>query len=146
MYLDKQLLFSEAQNVFSAGVTVTSTNVIDLIKTGQDIGVGEELFIVVQVTTAFVGGTSITFNLVTDDNSGISSAALVNTLGVLTIAQLAINTEWHFRIPPVLAVAMERYAAINYVSTGTSTAGAVTTGIVKDIQRWKSYPSNFVSA
>lgn len=146
MILDKQLLFSEAQNVFSAGSTVTSTNVIDLIKTGQDIGVGEETYIAVTVTTAFVGGTSITFNLVTDDNAGIASAAVVLALGVLTIAQLAINTEWHFRVPPVLAVPMERYLAINYVSTGTSTAGAVTTGIVKDIQRWKAYPKNFVTA
>lgn len=146
MYLDKQLFFSEAQNVFSAGTTVTSTNVIDLIKTGQDIGVGEELFIVVQVTTAFVGGTSITFNLVTDDNTGISSATLIAALGVLTIAQLAINTEWHFRVPPVQPNPMERYLAINYVSTGTSTAGAVNTAIVKDIQRWKAYPSNFISA
>jgi hypothetical protein len=146
MIMDKQTLFSEAQAVFSAGTTVTSTNVIDLLKVAQDLGVGEQLYIAMQVTTAFVGGTSITFNLVTDDNAGMASVALVQTLGVLTIGQLAINTLWFWRYPIVTNVAKERYIAINYVSTGTSTAGAVTTGITKDIQKWTAYPSNFVSA
>jgi hypothetical protein len=146
MIYDANLLFSNAQNVFSAGSTVTSTNVIDLLRLGQDPGVGDDLYIMITVTTAFAGGTSVAFNLVTDDNAGMASVALVATLVSLTIAQLALNTEWPIRFPIVQAVPMERYLAINYVSTGTTTAGAVTAGIVHDVQRTKAYPSNFVSA
>lgn len=146
MILDAQSLFSTAQNVFSAGTTVVSTNSVDLLRIAQDLGVGEPLYISMNVTTAFAGGTSIAFNLVTDDNGALSSPAIVAQLGSLTIAQLAVNTNWLFRFPIVQAVAMERYVGISYVSTGTSTAGAVTTALCRDGQRWNAYPSNYPTA
>jgi thymidine kinase len=39
---------------------------------------------------------------------------------------------------------MEQYLGLVYtVATGPMTAGKVTAAIVKDIERWKAYPSGF---
>ena len=143
-------MIEDFYNMFdqAAAITVTrnSTNVIDLIKAAPDIGAGENLFVMVIVTTAFTAGGSATLQvaLVTDDNANLTSPTILQ-VAVIPVASLIGGFELPFRIHP--SSVMERYLGLVYtVATGPMTAGAVTAGIVKDIQRWKAFPSGFTVA
>lgn len=148
MIYDFQNMFSQAQAITS---TANATNVIDLVKTAQDIGVGESLFILFTVTTTFSAGGAATLQiaLVTDDNSGLSSpVTLQDQVAVIPVASLIAGFELPMRIyPTAFQGPMEKFLGVVYtVATGPMTAGNMTAGIVKDIQRWKAYPSNYVAA
>lgn len=140
MIYDAALLFSDAQAITA---TADSTNVIDLT-TARDLGVGEELYIALTVTTAFTDASSdstLAVALVTDDNASLSSDSTVMSL-VTIPALAAAGTTYFIRVPIATLNQYERYIGLTYTpANGNLTTGAITAGIVKDIQKWKAYPS-----
>jgi len=145
MLLDRELLFSDAQTVSSS--PTTSTDLVDFGplfsgNTGRDIGVGEELYVHVNVDTALTGASAaIVVTLETDDNTSFSSATTGQTIG--TIAALsAAGTVLKAKIDP--GALNERYARLVYTeSGGTITGGALTAGIVLDVENQSYYASGF---
>lgn len=115
MILDGQHLFSNAQALTS---TAASTNIIDL-GSDRNIGVGEEMAVVLQLTVAADdadGNETYSAAIQTDDNSSFSSAA---TLGTLTITRGdAAGTRYVFMLPKDSSV--EQYLRVNYTLGGTS--------------------------
>ncbi len=139
MILDAQNLFSSAQAVTSSAV---STNVIDL-GVARDIGAGEELELYVLVTeaAAAAGAATVNIQVVTDDNSAMSSPAVIYDSGAIGKATLAAGYEMKLRLP---RGPYERYLALNYsVSTGPLTAGKFTAGIVTGVYDTKTYPAGY---
>lgn len=160
MYVDSLLALSgsitgntvTAQNVFSAGTNVTSTNVIDLASGGvpsgqvRDIGEGSDFaFGRFEVFTAQVGGTSIECQIVTADDAAISTnVKVVATTGAIALAAFIVGARFACQINPVIGSKGQRYLAARYVSVGTSTAGAVYGDIGAEIQDGqKFYPNGF---
>lgn len=142
MLLDKQLMFSEDQAITAAA---DSTNVIDLSSV-RDVGRGEELYIALTVTETFADSGSdstLTVELQTDDNAAMSSEAIVQSL--VTLAALtAAGTQLFFRLPNEALVAYQRYLALKFTpNNGNLSAGKITAGIVKSIQKSVAYPSGF---
>lgn len=131
MLLDKNLEFSNSQAVTTTAVT---TNDIDLgpLATGnaqRDIGAGEELYLNVIVTEAATasGAATVNFQLLTDDNSGFSTAVVAFDSGAIGKAALTLGTVLSFKLP---AANWERYVRGNYVvATGPLTAGKFSTYI-----------------
>ena len=93
MITDKLLVVSGTNDPGSAitGQTVTSTAVstdkIDL-GTARDIGEGRDLYMVFTVITAYSGGTSVTMDVVTDDNAALSSPTTRGSTGAIAVASL----------------------------------------------------------
>lgn len=142
MILDKQLEFGSAQAVTAAAA---STNVIDLGAV-REIGVGEDLYIVLQVTETMADSGSdstLTVDLQTDDNESFSSAAVISTL--ITLAALTPAGRTHyFKVPTGTLNAWERYARIYYTpNNGNLSAGKFSAFITKDIQAYRSYAAGF---
>ena len=138
MITDKLLRLSEDQAVTA---TAVSTNTIDL-GTDRDIGEGRELYMVFTVTTTFATLTSLTFNIITDDNAGLASGKVIASTGAITLASggLAAGKQYAMRIPPDIAGKAERYLGASFTVGGSNaTAGKVTTDIVLDIQDGKKY-------
>jgi len=130
MYLDKQLMFSEAQAVTT---TTASTNIIDL-GPGSDAGAGEplELMVVVDEAVTADGAATLTIALQTDDNASFSSATTLASTGAIGKAALTLGSS-HFRLE--VPEGAERYLRLNYtVATGPLTAGKFTAGLVLDRQ------------
>ena len=127
-------LFSDDQAITA---TAVSTNVINLGLPGtppyakaplkQDIGKGNPIPILVQVTEAFNNLTSLAISIETSANSDMSSAKILETQ-TIALADLKVGAQHSVQVVPV---GVDRqYMAIRYTVTGTApTTGKVTAGI-----------------
>lgn len=150
MMFDKQNSFSEAQDLSGVAATTQSTNVIDQyggvatagIGAGydnngnvlvRDLGRCEEVELVAQMVVAAAGGTAIDFQLIGSNEltgGAMSSVTVLASTGAIVDATLVKGYRARLRLPPT--VAGYRYIGLQYVKTGTHTAGAVTAGLVGD--------------
>jgi hypothetical protein len=162
MIMDGLLLFTGASNgqaiagVTQAGFndlpttgTQTSSNIIDLHLAGipvlanlqgaRDIGIGDDpaMKLLVMVTTAITGGTTLQVNLqgATDNGSGAPAAFSVWWASPV-YAEAALVTgarlmDMDMPRPPA-GIAIPRFLQIGYVSTGTHSAGRLIGTLVLD--------------
>lgn len=137
MYLDAHNLFSDAQAITA---NAASTNYLDL-GSARDIGVGENLYLVVSVDTAFTDSSSNSTGAVilqSDDNSSFSSATNVATLATIA-TNAAAGVVYIARLPAIPTP--ERYLRLYYEMTGGDfSTGAVTAFLTHDVQKYSSYP------
>lgn len=151
MIIDAFQLFSQAQDFTGivAGTT-DSSNILDYgIISGipssangggaRDMGVGDDpsLKLMVRVTTAFLGGTSLQCVLkgAIDNGSGLPAAfSTWWSSPVYTVAQLVQGArlfQVDFPRPPQ-GVAIPRFVKMSYVTLGTMTAGQLWAAVVLD--------------
>jgi hypothetical protein len=135
MILDTTLLFSENQAVTA---TAISTNVIQFPANGivvgeaaavaRNLGPGNELPIMIQVTEAFATATSITFSLESSAAAGLTSATVHWTSAAIPIATLVPGYKLPIRIMP--DGTMLQFLGMRYTVGGASaTAGKVTAAL-----------------
>ena len=141
MILDSQLLFSDAQAITAAAA---STNGVDFGAGTKDLGLGESLWIALNVDVAFTDAGSdstITVTLETDTDPAFGSPTVAATL-VTIPALAAIGAAYFVSIEP--GVVAERYVQLRYTpANGNLTTGSVTAAIVKDIQKQVIYPKGY---
>lgn len=151
MYVDSQELFSDAQAVTA---TAISTNVIDLnaasntnVPLLQDIGIGEDIYLVVTTQTTCTDSGSdatLTLTLESDSTADLATSATVHiSTGALAFATYATAGSIVFagRLP---SGDYERYLGLRYtIASGPLTAGKFNGFLTKDIQRYKTYASGF---
>ena len=138
MILDYNLMLDNA-----AAITVSrvSTNVIDLTN-ARDIGITEQdVEVLITVTTAFAGGTSLQATVQGSvDNTTFTDMVSSPVTITANLTQGANILGIHF--PNVVpGQAFPRYIRVNYTVVGTMTAGAVTATLVVDRQRNLGYPA-----
>jgi len=129
MIHDALLLFSDAQAVTAAAA---STSYVDL-KAARNIGVGEDLFVVLIVDVALTDAGSN--STLTVDLYGDSSTSFTpdGTQTLFTVAALAaIGTKYVARVSPGLAAAY-RYLELYYTpNNGDLSTGSVTAFITRN--------------
>lgn len=139
MIFSAQQLFSDDQAITA---TAISTNVIDLgladtpyggaAALKQDIGKGNKIPLLVQVTEAFNTLTSLTITVEASAAAGLTSPDVLYT-EVITLANLTVGKTIAIDVVPNNAT--KRYMGIRYTVTGTNpTLGKVTAGIVAGVQ------------
>lgn len=137
MVIDAALRFSNAQAITA---TAVSTEYIDF-GVARDMGIGENLHVVILVSTAFTDSGSdstVTVTLETDDNSSFSSATVAMTIGTFA-ALSAIGSRLVARLQPLKV--NERYARLNYtLANGNLTTGALTAFVLSDVDLALLYP------
>ena len=135
MILSAEQLFSDDQAITASAA---STNYLDLGAPGtphgaaaalaQDIGKGEPIPILVQVTEDFATLTSLTIAIEVDDNTSFSSATVVYASEAIAAAALLAGKTIPLQFVP--NDVNERYVRVNYTVSGSNaTAGKVTAGI-----------------
>lgn len=140
MLIDKQCEFSDAQAITASAA---STNYIDLASV-RNIGVGERLYIVFYVDTAFTDASSdstVTPKLETDSDTGFATALVtVRTYDVFA-ALTAAGTYRYYDLEAYTADGLyKRYIRVYYtVANGNLTTGAISAFLVHDIQAYKAY-------
>lgn len=150
MILDERLEFADALSIAAAAGTAIVGDVIDLGAGVVDIGIGEDLWVVIQTTTEIItAGTAgtIEFFVVSDASAGLGSATLANctqhlTSGSLVTDDAAANDAKLNAGGVILAARLpagtyERYLGILCTIGGqTVTAGAVNAFLTKDYAKW----------
>lgn len=134
MILDNQTLFSNDQELLASAA---STNIIDLGATGtvpyapaplkRDISKGVKIPLLVQVTQAFAGATSLDVALQSSNDPAFGSGVVTHGSQTIPVAQLTAGARWGFTTFPYGTVG--RYVRLNYTVAGTGTAGRVTAGV-----------------
>lgn len=136
MILDNQLVLSDAQAISGTAATaIVSTNTVDLLSAGSDIGTGEPLYLTVNVTTTVVGGSGgVKIDYIQSASANLSSPDVL--LSVTTAATPAAGTVvWQTALPQNT----KRYVGVQYTPlTSNTTAGAMSAAIVKNLQ---TYPT-----
>lgn len=129
----------------------TSSNVLDLASMSPnqaiDLGMGEDLNVLIDVLTAPTVCTNVTFQIVTADDAGISTnVEVISATDAFPIASLPVGAQTILHIDRSAPYVARRYLAVRYVITGTATsAGSYIAQIVKDVQDIKNtiYKSGF---
>jgi hypothetical protein len=139
MYIDTELELADSQAVTASAA---STNIIDFTHGAPaDVGVGDHLYLVVQVDTAATAGgaATVTFALQTDDNSSFSSATALWTSATIAKATLVAGYKV---VSMAIPEGVEQYLRLYYtVATGPLTAGAFSAFLTKTPpQSWVSMP------
>lgn len=142
MITDKLLRVSDEQAVTT---TAVSTDKIDL-SVARDIGEGENLFMNFAMVAAFVGGTSVNFEVVVSDAADLSSPVVIGSSGAVLTSGLGLGKAVVIRLNPQLGSTGKRYLGARYTVAGTYSAGKVTADIAHSIQDSKAYASGFAVA
>jgi hypothetical protein len=150
MIIDGNLQFATAQAVTAtaAGTVTADLGPRHPGNTRTDIGTGEELYFVVQVTEAVTadGNATVTFTLESADNSALSTNPTVHfTTPAIGKADLTLGaTPVVVRVP---AADYRRWLGARFtVGTGPLTAGRFHAFITKDVQKWRPYARGYVNA
>jgi hypothetical protein len=125
MILDEENLFSDDQAIT---ITADSENIIQLPKRSN---FGQPLRILVQVTTTFVGATSLAVDIETDATAAFGSAATIHTGAVVLLASLVAGYSFDISFMPR---ENEEFVRLEYTADTTFSAGAITAGIIFDEQ------------
>lgn len=123
---------------------VLSTNTVDLLQ-ARDVAEGEDLYLRVQVGTAFAGLTALTIEIVQADDAALSTNVVsLGASGAIPVAQLTAGARFVIDANPRLASKGQRYLGARYTPTGTGTAGTLFADLGLEIQDGqKFYPSGF---
>lgn len=134
MILDRENSFQPTTQAVT--VTAVSTDVIDLGANPRDIGVDSDMELIVQVTTAFTGGTSLQPVLQTATDVAMTSPVSLITGPVIPLASLTAGATFSLgKISPGALRALR----MNYVVVGTMTAGTLRAHLVRERQANRAY-------
>jgi len=153
MILDERTEFADAFSVAVAASTIIVGDVIDLGAAHRDIGVGEQLYLVisvdVEVITAGVAGT-IQFKLVSDSTADLATSETIHFLSKAFVTDDAGSNDPELNAGgypvivalPVEGTVYERFLGVKaIVATTTITAGNVSAYLTKDVSKWSAYPN-----
>lgn len=149
MILDKRNEFCDA-TALNTGVpgTYLIGDQIDL-GAARDVGVGEELYLVITVDTQPTSGGAATaqFTLASDDTASIATngtASVHFQTKAFTIAEMTAGAVLAAVPLPIEGVAYERFLGI-LQTTGTAafTGGKINAFLTHDVAKWKSYDAPF---
>jgi hypothetical protein len=142
MILDERLEFCDA----TALSTTATADVIlgDVIDRGStptltDLGTGEPIYLVIQVTTALAGATSLRIRLVSDSAAALTTSKTTHwDSGVIALSgNWAVGTVFVVAVPWDATV--ERYVGLWQNVVGTISAGAVNAFLTRNPAKWSAY-------
>jgi hypothetical protein len=146
MIIDDRLEFCDAVSLNTGGAnSYLLGDQVDLGATVRNVGVGEELYLVLQVDTSAGSGGSATgqFHLVSDAQAAIAtdgSATYHFSTGAIPFATLVAGYVIAIVALPQGGPAYERYLGI-LQTTGTAAfnAGRINAFLTKDPSNWRAY-------
>lgn len=147
MILDERTEFADATSVGTPNnTTVNVGDIIDLGITGRDVGNGQPLYLVIQVTTtiASAGSAIVEFLLSSDSTSTIAvdgTQTIHYRSDYFAVAVLVAGYQLVVPIPSG-SPTFERYLAFQIRETGSQAlnAGNVNAFLTLDPNGWKAYP------
>jgi len=153
MILDELTEFADATSVAAATGTAVIGDVIDL-SVNQDIGIGEDVWIVIQTATEIITGGAagtIQFYVVSDSLATLGAATLASCTEHLRSASLVtddsaansaeLNAGGTILAARLPAGSYERYLGVlATIGSTTVTAGAINAFLTRNYAKWVAMP------
>jgi hypothetical protein len=142
--LDERTEFCDATSaILNIGNAIIG-DVIDLgaTPTLRDIGAGEQLYLVIQVDTDFVGTNgTVTFDLVSDSAAALTTSKTTHlSTGAIPVATLVAGYQRAFALPK--EATYERYLGLwETVATTNVTAGKINAFLTPAVAKSTTYPN-----
>ena len=147
--IDGKLIFADSLVTTAGAVTnVTSTNVLDMgpMASGnlyRNLATSDlYLYTRIESTATSTGSATLTIKLVGDNNTGMTSTALIVTqVSLLAVASVTAGLRY---VTPLPRVNMERYLQVEYnVGTAPFSAGGTVSSWLSDRpDDWYAYNQN----
>lgn len=140
MFLDERTEFCDATAAFGTGVSQIVGDVIDTGATNtlKDLGNGQPVYLVLQVTTAYSGGTSAQFQLATDSTANLATSR-TNHIDTTAIAVATLTAGYTRIFPLPWDATYERFMGIWLTTVGAVAAGAINAFLTTDPAKWRAY-------
>lgn len=138
MILDDRLEFFDGLVIPAAGTAVVGDQ-IDL-EVERDIGQGQPIYWYVALETPAEAGTSIQFQLITDEAADMAAPTVLVSSAVIPLADLNAGKMPVMMALPAEGISYERYLACRIVVAGDFTAGTISSGLTLDKAGYRSYP------
>ena len=138
MITDAQNRPSNGQSLVGTG-TIVSTDSIDLLSVNRNPGRAKPIRMVAVLPTALAGATAVQAQVISSANANLSSPTVVVS-GPSTPVASAIAGARILDVP--ISGVAQRYLGVQYVLTGTATAGTVTAVIVAESDNQPYLPEN----
>lgn len=135
MILDDTLEFADALQAVGTGVSQIIGDYHDLgLPATRDLGIGEPTWFVVQVTTAYSGGTSAAFEFRSSTATALTGGTTTSHIqtGAIAVASLTAGTTLAYRLP---LGTYQRYIGAWLVTVGAVAAGNVNVFLTKDLPK-----------
>lgn len=138
MILDERLEFCDATAAFGTGVSQIVGDVIDSGNFTKDLGAGEPIYLVIQVSTAYSGGTSAEFQFRSSTLAALTGGTTTThySTGAIAVANLTAGYTIAIALPQDT---YQRYAGMWLVTVGAVAAGAINAFLTKDVSKWRAY-------
>ena len=148
MLLDERSEFADAVAVSTGGAATTLLGDVMDLGTVRDIGVAKPpLYLVIQVSTAVAGGTSLQFVLASDSQAAIATdgnETRHSLTDAFAVADLVQGFQTAIPLPTgdvANSVApYERFLGVLVIGVGTQTAGAINAFLTASVPSTRSYP------
>ncbi len=137
MMIDKRSTFARELSIPAAQAAAKFGEAIPL-GVNQDQGGNYPLYLVVNVPVAAAGGTSITIELVTDDNASLTTPTSVVSLGTFALAALTAGAQLYSGAIPVGNY--ETFMGIRLTVVGTFSTGKLNIFLTLDPPQNRFYP------
>jgi hypothetical protein len=136
-----------SQTITGSTTSIVSTNDINLKATPyRDIGIGgRALYVIVEVTTAFVGSTNLVINLQQSANAGAGPYTFLWQVGVIPI-NAPVGGPLSYQVDQVQPLLItQQYLSLSFQFAGVAlTQGAVCAFITPDPDLTVQYAVNYV--
>lgn len=138
MILDDRLEFCDATTATGTGVSNIIGDVVDTGNFTKNLGSGEPIYLVVQVSTAYSGGTSAEFQFRSSTLAALTGGTTTThyTTGAVAVGSLTAGTTY---VVPLPGGTYQRYIGMWLVTVGAVAAGAVNAFLTKDAAQWQAY-------
>jgi hypothetical protein len=141
MYIDDRLEFCDATAAAGTGVSQIIGDVVNLVGTTQDIGNGDQMYLVIQVTTAYASaGTSIEFQLRSSTLEALTGGTTTTHLSsgaLATGSGIAAGTTYIYALP---WATYQKFMGLWMVTDGAVASGAINAFLTHDPSKWVATP------
>tara|TARA_R100001510_G_C7626234_1_gene186056 strand:- start:200 stop:670 length:471 start_codon:yes stop_codon:yes gene_type:complete len=143
MFIDSTLEFCDSVTLSGTGIEEKKGNVLDLSDTTdnalKDLGSGEPIYLVLNVTTAFASGTSVRIDLRSGSNADLESSSPVIhwTTGVVAAANYGTLTGMTIVQLPTRPNDYKENVGIHVTTVGAVTGGVADAFLTKDVPNWQ---------
>jgi len=140
MILDDRLEFCDATSVACNTTNNIIGDVVDLgaTPTLRGLGAGEQMYLVIQVDTAFTGAGNVTFELCTDSTANLATSKTSHwSSGAIAYTTWAAGYTKVVALPQ--EVTYERYMGLWETASGNCTGGNINAFLTHDVAKWYAY-------